>query len=1054
MTKKYFLLLTLVASMLIVPSITTTHAVSLTPVRNQNLLIGSHLKMEISSQLFHEPVPALLQFDTELSRPQLEFAESLGVRFVRRGSEVVHVGRIYSAQVTDVRSLEILSNLGLLRASSGSKQFVPSLSTSVPVIGADDVWTNLKKDGNNINGTGVTVAVIDTGATWIHPSFWRPFPAEFAILSSGPDYYLDLNSNGFVDANEGPIRTQGGQTGSSIAYGSDYMYLDLDHSDSFTFSSGERWIGGVDANHDGYIQLDTESGVIMNISKIVKFYDQFSGNVFVRGVNLTSAPSAGDSDGHGTHVASTIAGGQPGFTSFVGVAPGADLIIVRSPLTSSTILDGISFAVENDADVINMSFSSYLGFLDGTDLEDLAINEAFLENGVLSVTAAGNLAGRQKHSRITAEGSVNGSATLSVNNPPDYSYLNLLWHSDDRDEHIVLYPPTGDPVDLGAFSAIAGHSFSVSTDPLSAYVFCDISIKGLNNIIVQVQTEEHYWDNGNWEVELYNPSGDEVTLDIFSWDGSWYGNSLLMTTDLDNGHSISSPGTADLTVTVAAYSESASGILSSSSRGPRIDGVPKPTVAAPGSTITAALNSVTSGSLWTSKSGTSMASPHVAGLLALIHQASGTGSPWAIYSALVEGAGGTTSHYDTPSVSWGHGLCNAVYSVMHVLRSPLSTGSMPTEWIGVPVLQTDTNDPNISDDLDILSLKAFEYGTRLGVMVETEGASDLSGADMLSIQWNTDSSGATGVNGIDLLVNVTGGNATVYEWTGSSYVVSSLTAVWWNQSTTTFVRIDGISQGTRGEISAVTSNSTVAVVDSTVPAAITDYLRPSCDDIQLDYLDGSMNVTIRISDPDSGESVLATGWSVIDGSLRILDSNVSLGSTELTAILGSDLVDTEYSNSLILNITSEGEFFVSPPVPLSMLIGARLQFTSGELYSDVVRVGFLVNDIISGQFSLDGYNLASAVYVGFHSEGAGYWLNFTLSSNDGIYDFEVSPSGFGAGEYGVYAIAIGRGVPDVEMQFATLTVVQDLTVLYIAVPAIAAVVAVYLWLKKRGGSPE
>ena len=322
----------------------------------------------------------------------------------------------------------------------------------------------------------------------------------------------------------------------------------------------------------------TDKAVILNVSKVAILYDQFSSNVYVRGVNLTQAVSIGDSldIGHGTHVSSIVAGGQIGMTSYVGVAPGADLIVIRSPLDSADILDGISFAIENDANVINMSFSSFLGFLDGTDPEDLAVNEAFLKYGVITTAAAGNLGGKSKHARFSVSSGNSTAALLDVEHEPQYSYLSVLWRSSDRDEHIILKPPTGDPIDFGAYSDLAGNSFALTEDTLSAYVFCEISPRGMNNIIIQIATADQDWMDGLWTVIVENPSGENIWVDAYAWDGYWETTHLQFLNQTSNYYTVSSPATADFAIAVSSYSEASSSVTSSSGKGPRIDGFPKP----------------------------------------------------------------------------------------------------------------------------------------------------------------------------------------------------------------------------------------------------------------------------------------------------------------------------------------------------------------------------------------------------------------------------------------------------------------------------------------------
>ena len=1047
MYHRYFILAIILLPLFMTPAIVARPVVGLT-ARSDAPAVESRLKAEIQSS--SSGARALLEFQDTLTTTQIIQAESTGIKFVRRGSTIVNVGNIYSAEVKDVSSLEELSSLGLVRATSGSKQYAPSITSSVPAIKADEVWTNLKKNGGQVNGSGVRVAVLDTGATWTHPSFWRASPGEYQTIDSGDHYFVDLNGDSIEQPGEGPIdAVVDYPVPLNFDYSSDYLFINVDGTGNFDYASGDRWIGGIDANHDNYITLGTENVVLLDIPKVAILYDQPNSKVYVRGVNLTQAVSVLDTNGHGTHVASTIAGGQIGMTSYVGVAPGADLIIIKSDLTSADILDGISFAIENSANVINMSFSSYLGFLDGTDLEDLAVTEAFLKHDLITVAAAGNLADKSKHAHFSAITGGQGSTRLVVTNPPTYSFLSLLWHSSDDDEHVVLTLNGAAPIDLGAFSEVAGRSWALDTEDLSAYAFADVGIRGINSLIIQISTAEHHWTNGVWNVTVTNGADEPVEVDCYAWDGQWETSHMYFQTALDSGRTISSPGTADFAVTVAAYSESTSGIMSSSSKGPRVDGAPKPTVAAPGDNIKAARNSVLA-PLWTTKEGTSMASPHVAGVLALIHQASGGNSAWLDYSALVNGAGGRASHYETASTSWGHGLVDALWSVVQVLVSPGIDGSTISDWFGVDELIGDATNSSILGGQDITSVKSFVDNDTISFAVSMRGTPNFQGADVLSIEWDTDSNVGTGQNGADVVVNITEGLANVYEWNGSSYDISSLTPHWWTNSTTVFVRLEGTPLGARGDISLSTHNSTMANIDRAGPASLTDFLLPVMNDLLLEYADGTMLVHMTVGDRDSSPSLRSVAWSVVNGPLALLNSSSRSGQSDIDIAVPEALINSPYLNGLLTNVTSESSTLFLPLVLLSTQIAAKMSFTETTLDRSVVRVGFLLNDKISGELVLDGFTLASVVYVAFHSE-SGVWLNFTLSSNNGFYHFEISPSYFQLGSHEVYAIAIGQAVPGTEVNFATLTVVQDYSVLVIGVASLIVCGVLIMILRRRRG---
>ncbi len=1056
MYQRYLVLAILVITTVILPTSFTATKVVSTTTKTDISLIETQLQMAISKD-GGQGVSALLEFDNQLTPADIQAAERVGIEFVRRGSSIVNVGRIYSAIVHNEESLEQLSDLGLIRATSGDKQFVPSLTSSIPAIHANDVWNNLEVDGQTLDGSGALVAVIDTGTSWLHPSFWRVYSAEFDFISQGPNFYLDLNNNGNPDANEGPIRNvDGGMSGSFFDYTSDYMFISTDSDNNFDYADGDRWIGGIDGDHDNSIDLISEKGVIMNISKIAILYDQFSSNVYVRDVNLTAAVAIDDSHytNHGTHVASTIAGGQIGFTSFVGAAPGADLLIIRSPLNSADILDGVHFAIENDADIINMSFSSYLGFLDGTDPEDQLVTEAFLNYGILTTAAAGNLGTRDKHARFAVPVSGSNTALLYINHLQDTNpYLSLLWQSTNRDEHVILTPPAGVPVDLGEFSDIAGSSFALDSDNLSAYVFCEVSPRGMNNIIIQVSQDDHFWVNGNWGVTVTNPEGENIWVDGYAWDGNWQTTYMTWGNCTEDLRTISSPATSDFAIAVSSYAEGTNSITTTSSKGPRIDGAPKPNVAAPGVSIRAAWGDfLDDNNLWAVKEGTSMASPHVAGVLALICQAEGNENPWMQYSSLINGAGGTANHYDIPLSDWGHGLIDAGQSVMYLLNESIETGSTLSDWSLLQTFVSDIDEPEINPDLDIRNVKVFQYEESVGLAIDLDAAGNFTATNVLSVQWDSDSNALTGINGANYLLNITDNALIIYEWNGISYEVSSLMGQWWQSSTATFLRIDGLPEGIRGGLTFSTQNSSMAIVDSTTPTILTDNWGPMVESVSMTY-NGNLTIAVDSSDSDSGISTRSIGMSIIDGRFVILQSSIETGLALSDIVVDSEFAVSEFVNSLDFNVTSESMAIFLPLVMLTARSTTQIRITNAFIDNSVVRIGLLFSDTISGEFTIEGYQLVSLAKVGFR-HSSGFWYNFSLSGNDGLYEFVVSPSGFTTGEYDVYAIAEGTTISTTEMQFATLTIIEDNTLIVVgtcvAIAALIAILAFRRFSARRG----
>jgi subtilisin len=126
---------------------------------------------------------------------------------------------------------------------------------------------------------------------------------------------------------------------------------------------------GIDASHE-----DLADNVVDGYSV---FTDSENSNPF------------NDGNGHGTHVAGTVAAVDNDF-GVIGTAPEADLYAVKvlsneGSGSLSGIAEGLEWSIENDIDIINMSLGGSQGSSILEDFTDLAYEE-----GALVVAAAGN----------------------------------------------------------------------------------------------------------------------------------------------------------------------------------------------------------------------------------------------------------------------------------------------------------------------------------------------------------------------------------------------------------------------------------------------------------------------------------------------------------------------------------------------------------------------------------------------------------------------------------------------------------------------------------------
>lgn len=412
---------------------------------------------------------------------------------------------------------------------------------------------------------------------------------------------------------------------------------------------------------------------------------------------------------HGTHVAS-IAGGSGAGTEYRGIAPGVNFLFVTFLVDEGAVLDAWEWMYQKSLEeskrlVVNMSWGLYhAGTLDGNSVLSNAIS-AYTDLGVVFVNSGGNNGNVDFHLKHEF---TNDTIKTRVNFY-SYSAHEYMWgqsiHSwgevgNSFSNKIQIKNSSGTVLAESPFYSTATVSayvdtfivanqdtiwYNISADaahPMNARPQMRFRIKCTNQslrVMLNSTSSEgliHYWnvtelsnDVGNWGMPF-------TTFQTGSISG-------------DNENGISEPSCADDVISVAAYATGwttpggnpvGGGIASFSSRGPRFDGVMKPDIAAPGVSIAAALSSFTDGQYTTigsiefnnrtyyfaRLSGTSMASPMVAGVAALILDAHPTISASTVKEILLQTAREDNKTGVLPTEgdpTWGHGKVNALAAV-------------------------------------------------------------------------------------------------------------------------------------------------------------------------------------------------------------------------------------------------------------------------------------------------------------------------------------------------------------------------------------------------------
>lgn len=125
-----------------------------------------------------------------------------------------------------------------------------------------------------------------------------------------------------------------------------------------------------------------------------------------RRINATPAFDCGQ---HGTHVCGTIAGGKTPKGLSIGVAPQTNLLVAGvliGDTTLRTLLEGISWAIERGADIINMSLG--LSYYEPLFAEVLDI--LVKQYGILPVVAIGN----ENHGNTSSPGNAHNAFSVGA----------------------------------------------------------------------------------------------------------------------------------------------------------------------------------------------------------------------------------------------------------------------------------------------------------------------------------------------------------------------------------------------------------------------------------------------------------------------------------------------------------------------------------------------------------------------------------------------------------------------------------------------------------------
>lgn len=390
--------------------------------------------------------------------------------------------------------------------------------------------------------------------------------------------------------------------------------------------------------------------VVGGIDLVGSDYDDASPRINKR----IPAPSANplDEQGHGTHVAGTIAGMGDGINTYTGVAPGAQLYAIRvfgktGSTSDAVVIAGLEYAVNpsgnldpNDhLDVVNLSLGSPFGV--PYSLYDEAMAN-LTKAGVVAVVSAGN-SGNIPYvigSPSSSDETISVAASID-NQDQNWKYKGVLFTTPSmsfpsRMAESEFAKPVDQVGDLSGSLYYIGLADKDLSEEQKAGLRGKVALIDRGGVGF-VEKMKRAADAGAVGTVFINNVDGSVSA--MGGEGQFDIPAVIIPKDVGKQIKESLAKNEDVKVrfkfdTRIEEPSNVDTLTSFTSRGPRpLDSGIKPEVSAPGNQIISA--KMGSGNEGSMKNGTSMAAPHVAGCAALIKQVHPDWTPNQIKSSLM-----------------------------------------------------------------------------------------------------------------------------------------------------------------------------------------------------------------------------------------------------------------------------------------------------------------------------------------------------------------------------------------------------------------------------------
>jgi len=405
--------------------------------------------------------------------------------------------------------------------------------------------------------------------------------------------------------------------------------------------------------------------------------------------NPTEIVPSIDEVGHGTMMAAVAGGNVDEDAGFEGVAPDAELVIVKLRQAKQYLKDyffvpnnvicfqenhimwGIEYCVRkatslNKPIVICMGVGTSFGPHDGSNNISLMLDIVSDIPGIITVVPAGNEGNMRRHFYENIDPAISNTVVELNVSELDPSFTMEIWGDSPGIYSIDILSPSGEYISRIAPSLRVNRTITFIYEPAVIYVDYLLSETLTGDQLIRLRCTN--MTPGIWTFTVYSRSDLETGFHIWLPMGDMISNETYFLRP-NIYTTITIPGNALLPIVATAYNPISTSLYFFSSRGFTRTEKVKPTLAAPGVNYIAPDNN----KQFVNYSGTSVAAAHTAGIVAMVVE-------WGIVRGnapnldtvgiknyLIAGAE-RNPNLSYPNRDWGYGILN-IYNVFRSLQA-------------------------------------------------------------------------------------------------------------------------------------------------------------------------------------------------------------------------------------------------------------------------------------------------------------------------------------------------------------------------------------------------